>query len=258
MTASASAIYPSLEAKHVFITGGGSGIGAALTAAFVRQGSRVSFVDIDDQASTALLDTLRAENPAGDLHYEHCDIRDIPALQNAIQRLEEERGAIRVLINNAARDDRHNWREVTPEYWDERMAINLRPQFFAIQTVAPGMATAGGGSIINFGSISWKVAQGGMPGYTTAKAAVHGLSRTMARDLGESNIRVNTIIPGAIMTGRQLEKWISPEDEEQIQANQCLKQRLLPEHLAPTALFLAADDSAQCTAQEYVVDGGWC
>lgn len=253
-----SAIYPSLESRHVFITGGGSGIGAALTTAFVRQGARVTFVDIDEQSSNTLLDKLRAEKADAQVTYRYCDIRDIAALQESIRQAVESYGAVRVLINNAARDDRHDWREVTPEYWDERMAVNLRPQFFTIQAVAPGMATAGGGSIINFGSISWKLAQGNMPAYTTAKAAVHGLTRTMARDLGESNIRVNTIIPGAIMTERQLDKWITPEAEQQIQSNQCLKQRLLAEHLAPTALFLSADDSGQCSAQEYVVDGGWC
>lgn len=253
-----SAIYPSLKSRHVFITGGGSGIGAALTAAFVRQGARVTFVDIDEQASSTLVDSLRAEKPDAEVTYRYCDIRDIAALQESIRQAVEDYGPVRVLINNAARDDRHDWREVTPEYWEERMAVNLRPQFFTIQAVAPGMVAAGGGSIINFGSISWKLAQGNMPAYTTAKAAVHGLTRTMARDLGESNIRVNTIIPGAIMTERQLDKWITPEAEQQIQANQCLKQRLLAEHLAPTALFLAADDSGQCSAQEYVVDGGWC
>lgn len=253
-----SAIYPSLESRHVFITGGGSGIGAALTTAFVRQGARVTFVDIDEQSSNTLLDKLRAEKADAQVTYRYCDIRDIAALQESIRQAVESYGAVRVLINNAARDDRHDWREVTPEYWDERMAVNLRPQFFTIQAVAPGMADAGGGSIINFGSISWKLAQGNMPAYTTAKAAVHGLTRTMARDLGESNIRVNTIIPGAIMTERQLDKWITPEAEQQIQSNQCLKQRLLAEHLAPTALFLSADDSGQCSAQEYVVDGGWC
>lgn len=254
----ASAIYPSLKDKNVFITGGGSGIGACLTSAFVRQGARVALVDIDDDASHNLVDSLRSEAPDHDVTFYHCDIRDIPSLQATIAEIEQIHGPIGVLVNNAARDDRHDWREVTPAYWDERMAINLRPQFFTIQAVAPQMARAGGGSIINFGSISWKLAQGNMPGYTTAKAAVHGLTRTMARDLGESNIRVNTVIPGAIMTARQLEKWIAPEDEERIHANQCLKQRLLPEHLAPTVLFLAADDSAQCSAQEYVVDGGWC
>lgn len=253
-----SAIYPSLKSRHILITGGGSGIGAELTRAFVRQGAHVSFIDFDDQASATLTQELQRETPKATVSYHHCDLRTIPALRATIRNIEAEYGAVRILINNAARDDRHDWRDVTPEYWDERMAINLRPQFFTIQAVAPGMAAAGGGSIINFGSISWKIAQGGMPGYTTAKAAVHGLTRTLARDLGTSGIRVNTIIPGAIMTKRQLDKWISPEDQENIRKSQCLKQSLLPEHLAPMALFLASDDSAQCTAQEFIVDGGWC
>lgn len=255
---STAAVYPSLHDKTVFITGGGSGIGAELTRAFTRQNANVHFVDIADEASYDLVDALHQESATYRVAFTNCDIRDIDALQRTVHNVEAEHGAIGVLINNAASDDRHDWRDISPEYWDERMAINLRPQFFTIQAAAPGMAKAGGGSIINFGSISWKVALGDMPGYTTAKAGVHGLTRTMARDLGASNIRVNTVIPGAILTERQLDKWIDAEDEARIQANQCLKQRLLPEHVAPTVLFLGADDSAQCTAQEYVIDGGWC
>ncbi|RKR06786.1 NAD(P)-dependent dehydrogenase (short-subunit alcohol dehydrogenase family) [Kushneria sinocarnis] len=255
--ASEHALYPSLGSKTVFITGGGSGIGAALTRAFCQQGARVVFIDIAEDPSRQLVSDI--ERDTGNApHFEPCDIRDIKALQEVIGRVEQEHGAIGVLVNNAARDDRHDWREVTPEYWDERMAINLRPQFFAIQAVAPQMERLGGGSIINFGSISWKLAQGNMPGYTTSKAAVHGLTRTMARDLGTSSIRVNTVIPGCIMTERQKELWIAPEDVDNILAHQCLKTELKPEHVAPTVLFLAADDSAQCTAQEYVIDGGWC
>jgi NAD(P)-dependent dehydrogenase (short-subunit alcohol dehydrogenase family) len=228
-----------------------------LTTAFARQGSVVTFVDIDDAAGQRLVGQLRAENSVHAVHYYPCDIRDIVKLQTTIGEIEQKHGPITVAVNNAARDDRHDWRNVTPEYWDERMAINLRPQFFTIQAVAPQMQRAGVGSIINFGSISWKCAEPGMPAYTTAKAAIHGLTRTMARELGESHIRVNTVTPGAIITERQLEKWISAEDEARIQAHQCLKQRLLPEHIPPIVLFLAADDSAQCTAQEYIVDGGW-
>ncbi|HET7314664.1 SDR family oxidoreductase [Salinisphaera sp.] len=253
-----SAIYPSLEGRTALVTGGGSGIGAELVSALARQKANVHFVDIDDQASNTLVARLQDESNEHRVAFTHCDIREVDELQATIRNIENEHGAIRVLVNNAASDDRHDWRSVTPDYWDERMAVNLRPQFFAIQAAAPAMAQAGGGSIINFGSISWKVALGGMPGYTTAKAAIHGLSRGMARDLGESNIRVNTIIPGAIITARQLDKWITPEDEARIQASQCLKQRLLPEHVAPTVLFLAADDSAGCTAHEYFIDAGWC
>lgn len=249
--------YPSLAGRPVFITGGGSGIGAALVAAFVRQHAIVHFVDIDAEASQTLVATLQTESDSHRVSFDLCDIRDVAALQRSVRDFEADQGPIRVLVNNAANDDRHDWREVTPDYWDERMAINLRPQFFAIQAVATGMARAGGGSIINFGSISWKVALGDMPGYTTAKAAIHGLTRSMARDLGESAIRVNTVIPGAILTKRQLEKWITPEDKTHLASIQCLKQHLAPEHVAPTVLFLAADDSAQCTAHEYFVDAGW-
>lgn len=252
------ATYPSLKDKTVFITGGGSGIGAELVRAFARQQANVHFVDIDDDSSRALVDELRTSTTPDRVSYGHCDIRDVTALQAEIAAVEARHGTIGVLVNNAASDDRHDWDTVTPAYWDERMAINLRPQFFAIQAAAPGMTRAGGGSIINFGSISWKIALGGMPGYTTAKAAVHGLTRGMARDLGTANIRVNTIIPGAILTRRQLDKWIGPEDEARIQAGQCLKMRLLPEHVAPTVLFLGADDSAACSGHEYFIDGGWC
>ncbi|NNC22788.1 SDR family oxidoreductase [Salinisphaera sp. USBA-960] len=249
-------IYPSLNNKTVLITGGGSGIGAALTTAFVRQGATVAFIDIDTLASEQLIESLRTENSDHRVEFHRCDIRDIASLQTTIADINAALGPITALVNNAANDDRHDWRDVTPEYWDERMAINLRPQFFTIQAVAPAMIDAGGGSIINFGSVSWQKAQGYMPGYTTAKAAVHGLSRTMARDLGEANIRVNTVVPGAVITQRQLDNWIGPDDEAQIQSQQCLKKRLLPEHLAPMALFLAADESAGCTAQEFIVDGG--
>lgn len=251
-----TAQYPSLEARVVFVTGGGGGIGAALTRAFHLQGARVAFVDIDDSASQALCDELLAET--GQIPwYRHCDIRDIASLTATIDEAIEALGPIRTLVNNAANDDRHDWRKVSVDYWDERMSLNLRPMFFAAQAVADRMADAGGGSIINFGSISVRLALGGLPAYVTAKAAVHGLTRSLARELGEQNIRVNTVLPGCIMTQRQLDKWISPEDEARIQEHQCLKQRLEPAHVAPTVLFLAADDSAQLTAQEFPVDGGW-
>lgn len=251
-----TARYPSLEERVVFVTGGGSGVGAALTRAFHRQGARVAFVDIDDDASQALCDELAAETDRAPL-YRHCDIRDIDALRATIQEVSKALGTIRTLVNNAANDDRHDWRGVSVEYWDERMSLNLRPMFFAIQAVADRMAAAGGGSIINFGSISVRLALGNLPAYVTAKAAVHGLTRSLARDLGEQNIRINTVAPGCIMTQRQLEKWVTPEDEVRIQEHQCLKVRLLPAHVAPTVLFLAADDSAQLTGHEFPIDAGW-
>jgi NAD(P)-dependent dehydrogenase (short-subunit alcohol dehydrogenase family) len=186
-----------------------------------------------------------------------CDIRDISALQAAIAKAGKTHGPIGTLVNNAANDQRHDWKDVTPDYWDERMATNLRPMFFAIQAVVPQMRKRRGGSIINFGSISWKIPQGGMPAYTTAKAAVHGLTRGMARDLGQDRIRVNTVVPGWVMTERQLTLWVTAETEKALDAAQCLKGRIQPVDLARMALFLASDDSRMCTAQEFTVDAGW-
>ncbi|MEA2119665.1 SDR family oxidoreductase [Halovibrio sp. HP20-50] len=251
-----SARYTSLEQRVVFITGGGSGIGAALTRAFHYQGAWVVFVDINDAASESLVDELRAET--GEVpRYHHCDIRDVASLQQVIADTGQNVGQIHTLINNAASDDRHDWREVNVAYWDERMSLNLRPMFFAAQAAAQQMIQAGGGSIINFGSVSVQMALGGLPAYVTAKAAAHGLTRSLARDLGEHNIRVNTLVPGAVMTKRQLEKWIGPDDEAAIQARQCLKLRLEPQHIAPTVLFLASDESQAITGQELAVDAGW-
>jgi NAD(P)-dependent dehydrogenase (short-subunit alcohol dehydrogenase family) len=187
---------------------------------------------------------------------EQADLRDIPALQEAFARLKAKLGPAQVLVNNAARDDRHDWREVTPEYWDERQATNLRHMFFAIQAVAPDMIEAGGGSIINMGSNSWWEAGGNMPAYTTAKAAVHGLTRTMARDLGGHRIRVNTVVPGWVMTERQKELWASPEALEKHRDRQCLPDLIEPVYLARMVLFLASDDAAMCTANNYMVEAG--
>ncbi|MBS9403520.1 SDR family oxidoreductase [Halomonas sp. TRM85114] len=251
-----SARHPSLDKRVVFITGGGSGIGAAMTRAFHRQGAIVAFVDINDEASQALVEELDTESSEAP-HYYRCDIRDVAALQGIIAEVGQSLGPIHTLVNNAANDDRHSWREVDVAYWDERMSLNLRPMFFAAQAAAEQMIEAGGGSIINFGSVSVQMALGGLPAYVTAKAAVHGLTRSLSRDLGVHNIRVNTLVPGSVMTERQLEKWIGPEDEAAIQARQALKLRLEPQHIAPAALFLASDDSAAITGQELAVDGGW-
>lgn len=248
--------YPSLEHRVIFITGGGSGIGAGLTRAFHRQGARVAFVDIDDAASQALVDELSAENGRAP-HYFHCDIRDVAALQDVITEVGKSLGLIQTLVNNAANDDRHSWQDIDVDYWDERMSLNLRPMFFAAQAAAHQMIEAGGGSIINFGSVSVRMAIGDLSAYVTAKAAVHGLTRSLARDLGTHNIRVNTLVPGSVMTERQLEKWISPEDEASIQQHQCLKLRLEAHHVAPVALFLASADSEAISGQELAVDGGW-
>jgi D-xylose 1-dehydrogenase len=250
------ATYPSLRGRVVFVTGGGSGIGASIVEHFVEQGSRVAFVDIDDDASRALCDRLEQAH-AGSLRYIHCDVRDIDALRAAIARTQQSLGDISILVNNAARDDRHRLEDVTVEYWDERSAVNLRHQFFAVQAVAEQMKRSGGGSIVNFGSISWMTSTGGMPAYTTSKAGVSGLTRGLARDLGPFNIRVNTISPGWVMTERQKALWLTPEGERELERAQCLPGRLQPEDIARMVLFLAADDSRMCTAQNYIVDGGW-
>ncbi len=250
------AIYPSLEGRSVFITGGGSGIGAAIVQAFAGQKAKVAFVDLDEAASAR---TVEAAQAAGrpTPHFARCDIRDIEALRSAIGKAGQAHGPITVLVNNAARDDRHKMEDVTPEYWDERIAVNLKHQFFAAQAVFPMMKEAGGGSIVNFGSVSWMVGQGGMPCYTTAKSAVMGLTRSLARDMGEFNVRVNSIAPGWIMTERQMKLWLTPEGEKEIMARQCLKRKLQPVEMARICLFLAADDSSAMTNQTYVADGGW-
>ncbi|HQT77289.1 MAG: 3-oxoacyl-ACP reductase [Rhodospirillales bacterium 20-64-7] len=249
------AVYPSLRDRVVLVTGGASGIGAEEVTQLARQGAKVAFLDIADAEASVLIDNLRQEGLPPPL-YLTCDLRDVTALQAAIAEVGRRLGAITVLVNNAANDHRHEWEDVTAEYWDERMATNLRHQFFAIQAVAPMMRAAGGGSIINFGSISWHTNQGGMPAYTTAKAAVEGLTKGMARDLGPFGIRVNTVIPGWVMTQRQIDLWLTPEAEQDLLRAQCLKSKLLPADVARVVLFLAADDSRMCTSQLWVVDAG--
>jgi NAD(P)-dependent dehydrogenase (short-subunit alcohol dehydrogenase family) len=249
------ASYPSLKDRVVFITGGASGIGAAEVEHFAAQGARVAFVDIDDGSGRALAARLKdAGHP--EPFFQHCDVTNIPALQAAIAEVARRLGSITVLVNNAANDQRHKWEDVTQAYWDERMAVNLRHQFFAIQAAAPMMRTAGGGAIINFGSISWHAGQGGMPAYTTSKAAIEGLTRGMARDLGPDGIRVNCLIPGWIMTERQINLWLTPEAEADLMKAQCLKAKVMPADVARLVLWLAADDSRMCTSPLWVVDGG--
>ncbi|MEQ7005645.1 SDR family oxidoreductase [Actinopolymorpha sp. B17G11] len=248
--------YPSLRDRAVFVTGGATGIGAELVSQFAAQGAKVAFVDIDGDAGAALAKQVAVQgSPAP--RFEVCDIRDIDALQGCIADAAQEIGPIRVLVNNAANDDRHAVDEVTPEYWDDKMAVNLRPHFFTMQAVAPMMRAAGGGSIVNFGSITWRGGFGGLPAYATAKAAIEGLTRAMARDLGPDGIRVNAVVPGWIMTERQVRTWITPEAEERIARSQCLKDKLVPADVARLVLWLAADDSRMCTNQMWVIDGGW-
>ncbi len=247
--------YPSLENKVVFITGGASGIGEEIVRAFAGQGSRIGFVDIDRERAAALAEELGKGGAT--VRHEVADLRDIAALKRAFAALEAALGPAGVLVNNAARDDRHPWQDVTEEYYDERIATNLRHMFFATQAVAPGMIAAGaGGSIINMGSNSWWEASGGMPVYTSAKAAVHGMTRSFARDLGPHRIRVNTVVPGWVMTERQKTLWATPEALERHLQRQCLPDLIEPVYLARMALFLASDDAAMCTANNYMVEAG--
>src|SRR5579875_686303 len=250
------ATYPSLRNRRVLVTGGASGIGASIVEHFVRQGALVGFIDLDTAAAQSLLAELGAD--AASCRFAACDLRDVDALRDAIDRLRGELGGgFSVLVNNAARDDRHAMDDVTPEYWDERMATNLRHQFFCAQAVKEDMIAAGGGSIINFSSVSFMLKQGGMPVYLTAKSAVIGLTHALARDLGPHHVRVNTVVPGWIMTQRQIDLWLTPEAEAEVLRGQCIPEKLYPPDIARMVLWLAADDSRLVTAGEFVVDGGW-
>jgi NAD(P)-dependent dehydrogenase (short-subunit alcohol dehydrogenase family) len=250
------ASYPSLRGRSVFITGGGSGIGGCLTEAFARQGSRVAFVDFADAPSNALVEKV-ANAGLPRPWYRNVDVTDIAALQGAIRDAAEAVGDFQVLINNVASDDRHALMDVTPEYYDARIAVNQRPAFFAIQAVVPGMKKMGGGSIINIGSNSYGAKGRNFPVYTTAKSSVVGLTRGVAAELGEHRIRVNVLTPGWVMTQRQIDKWLTAEGEQEIRRNQVLPDKVRPEDVAPMALFLASDDARACSAQEYIVDAGW-
>lgn len=244
------AIYPSLSDKRVLVTGGASGIGASLVAEFAAQGAEVAFLDLDKEAGQHLANGIPTAR------FLHCDLRDINMLRACLAALTEEMGGIDILLNNAANDDRHAMMEVTPDYWDERMATNLRHLFFAAQAVVPAMRAAGGGAIVNFGSISWHLGLPDLVLYQTAKAAIEGLTRSLARDLGRDNIRVTTIVPGNVQTPRQ-QQWYTPEGEAEIVAAQCLSERIQPIDVAALALFLTSDDGRMCTGHEYFVDAGW-
>jgi D-xylose 1-dehydrogenase len=248
--------YAGLAGKTVFITGGGSGIGAAFTRAFAGQGARVGFVDIAEEASRALAAQIQKETGTAPL-FIACDIRDIAGMQAAIEKIHAGLGDIGVLVNNAGNDDRHTMDQVTPAYWDERISVNVRHMFFAAQAVAPQMKRLGGGAIINLGSIIWRLKQTGLPVYNVTKASVTGLTRVLAREFGPFGIRVNTISPGAVWTERQIKLWYTPEFEKEVMAGQCLKTRVLPSDVANMALFLASDAAEKCTAQDFIVDGGW-
>ncbi len=248
--------YPSLQGRVVFISGGATGIGASLVEHFARQHAQVAFVDRQEEAGRALAAGLAAEGLPAPL-FLPLDLRDIPALQQAIGAVGERLGSVSVLLNNAAHDERHRIEDVTVDFWEDRMQVNLRHQFFAAQAVLPMMRAAGGGSIINMGSVSWHIGQGGMPAYTTAKAGIEGLTRGLARDLGPDRIRANCIIPGWIMTQRQIDLWLTLEAERELMQSQCLKEKVFPADVARMALWLAAEDSRMCTSQTWVVDAGW-
>lgn len=249
--AEARARYPDLAGRTVFVSGGGSGIGAAFVRLFAAQGCRVAFVDVD----VAKADALAAELGAA-VRYGHCDVRDVAALQAEIAAARDAFGPVRVLVNNAARDDRHAIEDVTPDFWDENLAVNLKHHFFAAQAVAPQMAEAGGGAIINLGSISWMRGRPAMVAYTTSKAAISGLTRVLARELGERNIRVNALVPGAIHTSRQEALWDSPASVQEFIDQQCLKFRLSEDDVARAALFLASDAARGITGVNLIVDAG--
>lgn len=248
--------YFDLEKKRVFITGGGSGIGASIVEHFCEQGSEVYFIDINEIESKKLIEDIKSKNypiPS----FIKCDLLNIKQLQKTIADIINQKGPINILINNAANDTRHNIDDVTEEYWNERINVNLRHFFFTVQSVKKSMIENGGGSIINMGSTSWMVGQGGMAAYTAAKSGVVGLSRSFARDLGEFNIRVNSVVPGWVMTQRQIDLWLNDESEKELMKRQCLKEKLMPAEIAQAVLFFSSEQSSGCTNQSYIVDKGW-
>ena len=245
-----SAIYPSLKGKRVVVTGGASGIGAALVSGFARQGAETIFVDILEREAADLVAELARAGAASEFH--RLDLRDLHAVADFFRAT----GPIDILVNNAASDDRHDLESITPDYWDDRIAVNLRHMLFAAKAAAPGMKERGGGAIINFGSISWHLGLPDLTLYEIAKAGIEGMTRSLARSLGPDNIRVTCIVPGNVKTPRQA-RWYTPEGERQILEQQCLKTRILPEDVAALALFLASDDGRMCTAHNFWIDAGW-
>lgn len=247
--------YPSLTDKTAFVTGGATGIGAEIVRAFVRQGVHVGFVDIADEAGRKLCQSM--QTAGGKVWYRKVDVTDPAALKDAIAGFEAETGPIHALVNNVANDTRHGWRDLPPEAWDQSMQVNLRPAFLAIQAAAPAMLQQGAGTIINFGSISWKVKQGDMPAYTTAKAAIHGLTKSFVTEFGAAGVRINTVMPGWVLTDKQLNEHFDENGAEALRLNQPMKGTIDPRDAAALVMFLASDDSRMCTGQEFTIDGGW-
>jgi len=250
------ATYPSLRGRVVVVTGGASGIGAAIVEAFAANGARVAFLDIQADVAEALTRRVQVEGDSAPV-FVACDLTRIDALRSALATIADKLGPVEVLVNNAGNDTRHSVDEVTPESWDRTLALNLKHQFFAAQAVIPGMRQLGGGSILNMSSIAWMIPSTNVPVYVTAKAAIVGMTRTLAHEAGKDNIRVNCILPGAIATERQLELWLTPEYQAEILQAQALKRLIQPEEVARLALFLAADDSAAITNQIHIIDAGW-
>ena len=250
-----AATYSDLAGKVVLVTGGASGIGESIVRRFAQQKSIVVFFDIKAEEGTSLARELSGTGLSA--HFLNVDLTDIAALRAGIADARKAHGPINILVNNAAHDERHPTEEVTPEYWDDRIAVNLKHQFFAAQAVLPDMKAANAGAIVNFGSVSWIAGQGGMAAYTASKSGVIGLTRSLARDYGPYNIRVNAIAPGWIMTQRQIEKWLTPAGVDELMHRQCLKRKLVPDEIAKFTVFLASDEASACTSQHYIVDGGW-
>ena len=253
---SPTAIYTSLKDKFVVVTGGASGIGEAIVEAFAQQQARVTFLDIQDKPAEILIQRLQRAGCAA-VKYFHCDLTDIGALQRVMGSILQSCPAVDILVNNAGNDTRHTIEEVTPEYWDRCMQANLKHQFFMAQAVLPGMRQARRGAIINMSSIAWMIPSTRVPVYATAKAAIVGMTRTLAHEVGGDGIRVNAVLPGAILTSRQRELWFTEEYKQQILSRQAIKRMILPEEVAKLILFLASDESLAITNQSFVIDGGW-
>lgn len=249
--------YDSLKDRVAVVTGGGSGIGRTIVTALAAQGVRVGFLDIDEAGGAGTIAEAQALATPREPLFRACDLTDLDALARAIREIREALGPVDILVNNAARDDRHATADITPAFFDERIAVNLRHYVFAVQAVVGDMTAKGEGSIVNLGSISWRIGQGDMPLYLACKAGISGLTRGLAREFGKSGVRVNTVMPGWVMTERQRRLWLTPEGEAKLEAAQCLAGRLAPDDIAAMVLYLASDQSRMCTAQEFVVDGGW-
>jgi D-xylose 1-dehydrogenase len=250
------ATYPSLNERVIVVTGGASGIGEAIVDAFANQHARVAFLDIQDEAARRLIERLAAAGAHAPVYY-RCNLTDIDELQKTVDAIKERFGTVDVLVNNAADDTRHQVADVTPEFWDKSIAVNLKHQFFVTQAVIPSMQRAQRGSIINMSSIGWVIPSTSQVVYVTSKAAIVGLTRTLSHELGKDNIRVNCILPGAILTERQQRLWLTEAYAAKILDNQALKRMILPEEVARLVLFLASDDSSAITNQSYVIDAGW-